>query len=702
MKARGRLSFSSLLPDWLAAPVPGVSLTVAKEARELAGPWLLAMLSALVAVAGALHNAEAPAVLGALLSAVLMIIMGAAVFGQEFGYRTLPLLLVQPVPRALLWQRKMGVLAVAVGTVLAVLLIGAALVSFDDSDRGAAPLLIIGLGGALGALLVAPWYALACRSTIAGVVFTLAMPAFAFLIAFLVSLARFGLDAQNYLEATGFRVFAGLLLIGVQCVAGPFLAWRWFRRIEGIDAGNAALHLPRWSVRRESPARPARAGSGWWRRTVGKELRLQTPSLILAGILVLVSATALKVRLAWPEVLGTIEWLEVVVLFYMFSVALLIGALACAEDRQTGTMLWHLVLPASAAKQWSAKAGVAIALSLALAVGLPWLVGTVQEAAGVSPIFAQYGGGFYAAMAVQTLFLCCVGLYTSSMAPNGLRAVLWAIPVVIIGGVIVASVLDNTSSQARLLDYLVPVGASEGVVWREPLNLTALALTGLVLAGFLGVLLTCAYGHYRRLDASAGRVLRHLGVLCAYVVLGGTVLGAGLAALRAAASMSPALPAAPAAQDSTPNGDARPVTALDKCEGNLLTIGWASREWAATHGNALPAQLAWLARDLANPSMLVCPADTGRVAARDWFTFQLTNCSYEILMPTNSIAEPQQVILRCPIHGVAVMGDGSIISDQDLAAGKRQGSMLPHNHIVRRIRLIANPASVRGSTNAPP
>ena len=96
-------------------------------------------------------------------------------------------------------------------------------------------------------------------------------------------------------------MFTGLLLIGVQCLAGPFLAFRWFRRIEGIDAGSAALHLPRWSVRRKPLARPARAGSGWWWRTAAKELRLQTPSLIVAGILVLASGTVLGARLAWPE-----------------------------------------------------------------------------------------------------------------------------------------------------------------------------------------------------------------------------------------------------------------------------------------------------------------------------------------------------------------------------------------------------------------
>ncbi len=536
MKTTASLSLLSLLPDWVQAPIPRLGMSVGKEVREVAGSWLLAMFSAVAVVAGALGNAEGIVLLGTLLSAVLMIIMGAAVFGHEFAYRTVSLLLVQPVPRAVLWRRKIAVLAVAVGTVLTLLMIGAALVSFDRRRELAVPLAIIGLGGAVGGMLVAPWYTLACRSTLAGAVFTLSMPAAAFLIGSLASLARFGSDGQWQPVAVEFRMLVSLLLIAAQCLAGPFLAFRWFRRLEGIDTSGPALHLPRWSVWRQSPGRPARAGSGWWRRTVAKELRLQTPSLIVAGILVLVSGTVLGARLAWPEARGTIEWLDMVTAFYMFSVALLVGALACAEDRQTGTMLWHLVLPASAAKQWAAKAGVAIVLSLALAVGIPWLVSAVQSAAGVSPIFEHSGSAFYAAMALQTLCICCVGLYMSSMAPSGLRAVLWAIPIAIFIGVITASLTENARVHPDLLNLIVPARDRAPELWAEPVNLAAIALIGLVLAGVLLVVLACGYGHYRRLDASVGRVLWHMGALAACIVAGGIILAVCLATLHALAS----------------------------------------------------------------------------------------------------------------------------------------------------------------------
>ncbi|HOY60326.1 MAG TPA: hypothetical protein PK640_19580, partial [Verrucomicrobiota bacterium] len=259
MKTTASLSLLSLLPDWVQAPIPRLGMSVGKEVREVAGMWLFAMFSAVAVVAGALGNAEGIVLLGTLMSALLMIIMGAAVFGHEFAYRTVSLLLVQPVPRAVLWRRKMAVLAVAVGTVLTLLMIGAALVSFDRGRELLVPLAIIGLGGAVGGLLVAPWYTLACRSTLAGAVFTLAMPAAAFLIGFLASLARFGSESEWQPEAVEFRMLVSVLLIAAQCLAGPFLAFRWFRRLEGIDTSGQALHLPRWSVWRQSPARrPAR------------------------------------------------------------------------------------------------------------------------------------------------------------------------------------------------------------------------------------------------------------------------------------------------------------------------------------------------------------------------------------------------------------------------------------------------------------
>lgn len=179
---------------------------------------------------------------------------------------------------------------------------------------------------------------------------------------------------------------------------------------------------------------------------------------------------------------------------------------------------------------------MAIVLSLALAVGIPWLVSAVQSAAGVSPIFERYGSGFYAAMAVQTLCVCCVGLYMSSMAPSGLRAVLWALPVAILIAAITLTLAENASAHPDWLNLIEPARDRTSGVWAEPANLAAFALIGLVLAGVLLAVLACGYGHYRRLDASVGRVLWHMAALAACIVAGGIILTVGLATLHALAS----------------------------------------------------------------------------------------------------------------------------------------------------------------------
>jgi hypothetical protein len=697
MKPRATLAWTALLPAWMHNPVPGLPLAVGKEIREIVGPWALALVVAIVALAGAFAGEDEVAILATLLSGILMILMGAAVFGHEFSYRTVSLLLVQPVSRTALWKRKLMVLAIGVGSVLAVLLTGAAILAWNGGNRNAEGLLYVGLSGATGALLVAPWITLACRSTLAGAVFTAALPAVAFLVAFLAALARFGLGSTGMPEVQEFEIICMAVLLITTCLFSPFLAFRAFRRLEGLDGAGPALRLPRWSRASTQPNVPARAGSGWLRRTLGKELRLQTPSYVLTVLFVLASAAALGTRLAWPDVTDSLNWLEPLSALYVVTVALLLGALACAEDRQSGAMQWHLILPTSTARQWTVKCLVAIGLSLALTVGPVWLAAVVASAAGV-PGWLGDNPSHLAAIAGNSLVLCCIGLYTSSMAPSGLRAVLWAVLPALSFELLLGTVLDSAGSRSSLANLLTPAGAGEEGILHSPANVAAIALTTTIAGGFLVVLLACAHGHYRRLDASAGRVLSHLGVLVTYVALGGTVLIAGLAVLHAVAPKPTPLPLS--TQEPQIRSPGRPISTLSRCEGNLLTVGWASKQWSAHHSNALPTQLAMIVRDLARPDILLCPADTGHVAAIDWGSFALTNSSYDFLAPTGGVQTAPQVLARCPIHGLVVFADGSVSTEKPGANRQANGSFLPHNYRMARFGLL--PAKSTGTTSQPP
>src|SRR5204862_8354980 len=87
---------------------------------------------------------------------------GALSIGHEYGCRTLPLLLSQPVSRERVWLAKLGVLAV----LLVVLSQIAGAVVFHSVHATESERLAFGILPVLGGLFVAPWLTMASRSPI--------------------------------------------------------------------------------------------------------------------------------------------------------------------------------------------------------------------------------------------------------------------------------------------------------------------------------------------------------------------------------------------------------------------------------------------------------------------------------------------------------------------------------------------------------
>lgn len=96
------------------------------------------------------------------------------------------------------------------------------------------------------------------------------------------------------------------------------------------------------------------------------------------------------------------------------------------------------------------------------------------------------------------------------------------------------------------------------------------------------------------------------------------------------------------------------------CVNNLKQLGLAARIWATDNGDVLPPDIVSMSNEIAAPKILVCPADTGRQPASDWFSFSAGNTSYEFLAANGSETEPQRVAFRCPIHGNVGLADGSV------------------------------------------
>ena len=404
---RGRMIVARVLP-W----------PVAKEVRALLPVWLgsIAAIYLFAAVGGATSRDLGMLAYGAACAA-----LGALSIGHEYSYRTLPMLLSHPASRARILLVKLAVLAV--------MLIALSSVAWRTGvipTRAAAP--IVGLS-VLCALSVAPWLTMLSRNPLAGAVLTMPVPGWVWVIA--------SLFAGQSLKLAAFEWG----MVGV-CVIAAVLGWRLFMRLEAIEGRSHAVWLP--TARADAAA--GRLTHPMW-LLAKKELALQLPSIAVAAIYVLGwlavwvwgrAASTPDLQRALESVLGALT------LLYSGLLAIVIGSLASAEERQLGTLESQVLLPMASWRQWAVKVATALGLTMLLTVGVPAL--SVLLSGGHVQI-----DRFYAA---ATLLLMSVSLYVSSLSANGLRAFLVSLPATL---VILVAVLASVSSQPSFHLTLLPM-----------------------------------------------------------------------------------------------------------------------------------------------------------------------------------------------------------------------------------------------------
>lgn len=248
-----------------------------KEARPLATGWFACMT---ILALGAVEHTFSP--ITTLAYGFGAIALGALSVGHEYGHHTLALLLTQPATRASLFGTKFSVLLAMLVSLWLLATFTSAVSLFGlgtlESRHGydlAARYLPLALG-----LCVAPWLTMACRSALAGVVFTLTVPAAALTAADIAAaLTHQNVPAAQQVLRLEVLVWTVLAVSAVGAIAG----WRRFMRLEALDGGGGGLHLPAWAgmhARREIPV---------WRRhadiqLVLKELRLQQMTFAIAAI----------------------------------------------------------------------------------------------------------------------------------------------------------------------------------------------------------------------------------------------------------------------------------------------------------------------------------------------------------------------------------------------------------------------------------
>jgi hypothetical protein len=385
----------------------------------------------------------------------------ANAFGSEFEHRTLGQLLVQPRSRGRIYLEKLGVAGGIAGTAAVIFF----LTPSGSGVTGDPQILLLILG-----LASAPFFTLISRSTLAGFVFTLAVPMALYLV--LQTLldvyhARVYPDlADRSSEEKALLWAGGAIYLGATALAG----WRVFERLEwregGAGGGSApGLHAltgawDRWLGRRW-------LGQAATAQLIRKELRLHVVPWLVAGILVGLWGLSLLVRKWAPESeLGvaaantsTVTHCAGILGAFIFLVT---GASAIAEERVLGTLEWQWTQPISMARQWRIKVGVATALALTLGLILPtaliWL-GFDAEA-----LETTFGKPEWQPIAVYTLALAALfatSLYASSVSHSSMKAValtplllgsLWAVGALTIWAVV--ATLDGQSGSWWVLPDL--------------------------------------------------------------------------------------------------------------------------------------------------------------------------------------------------------------------------------------------------------
>jgi hypothetical protein len=453
---------------------------------------------------------------GAVVYALGSVALGALAFGHEFRHATMATLMASPVSRGHVLATKLAVLAILLAALGVVAWAHGGSASSRNLSLGANLLrsdvwfvlpLLCGLG-------LAPWFTLVTRSELAGMVFAGAVPAILLLAGDSVALMYYGLTPDRVDESMALRwlvVEVGVVVGFVTGLIGVTRTFQWFELVQGepFTAWRAA------AASGVSALQPSKRHHGPYRVLATKELRLQAPAVGIAAFFV---AGWVAVSSAGDSVSARID-LDALRAgaagLYAVLVALLIGALASAEERQQGTLSSQMLAPIAVWKQWSVKVGVIVGLTAVLAVAVPLLLAAATS--GPRPWQGQVP-----VTSGLTLVLCLpmVGLYVSSLNTGGMRAFLASV-----GGLVAFWPAVWTVYDSHLVRLLVLWFASLSTILVSPedlMNARAVLVTWVWPVLFVILLLLLgrfAMNNHRRMDLTPSGVGRQLGWFAAILAL---------------------------------------------------------------------------------------------------------------------------------------------------------------------------------------
>ena len=375
--------FRALLPAWTVAAVSMLAASTVHSLNGLAGP---------VYVVGAA-------------------VLGAMAIGHEYSHHTVGLLLTLPVSRPRVLLTKLGVLAAMLSGLMAVAWATIPVVRWN------APFSVVFLClPPLAALSITPWLTMISRSPVAGAVFTLSLGGVLLVVGEWIGVASYGYSR----EVDAFRVMFLWWSMAVLSVAGAVMTWWTFSRLQAIDGRGTELDLaPRAGAVAHGLTRH---NAGWL--LMKKELRLQQLALALAGLYVLIYVTAAFSSIAPPRFEDATTILTIM---YGGLLAIVIGSMASAEERNWRTLDSQLLLPMRSSRQWLVKTAAVLGLAFVLALAVPAALISVlppNPLAGprvVRQLFAP-------STVIMVTGLTVLSLYVSTLCSSGLWALLLSVP----------------------------------------------------------------------------------------------------------------------------------------------------------------------------------------------------------------------------------------------------------------------------------
>jgi hypothetical protein len=258
-----------------------------------------------------------------------------------------------------------------------------------------------------------------------------------------------------------------LLLYSAGCC---WLGYHRFKKLQVVDAHSMAASRelglpPRVEALLLWPFRTLSTGfTGPLASLMKKELRLQQCTFLGTALFCLIAVVGVVLREWIHDWVGRLLILNF--FFYLAVLPLIAGAVSVAEEKAWGVADWHLSLPPSALKQWSAKLLVALGTSLVLGLVLPVglaLAGaalfgdqdsaslprlhTLRSILNLIPGGAGDFGSSLAPMSVALAFLFCVvlgqilltsmAIYAGSIVTTTARALVLALGLSFAAGILV-------------------------------------------------------------------------------------------------------------------------------------------------------------------------------------------------------------------------------------------------------------------------